>query len=392
MKKLFSILFCLMPFTCFAQYSDSNSLVREALVLYELDENGYYQKKTNTLVDYVKDVVNAYAYDKKNHYLYVQTAHSNCIITLTDEYAKIVKKDKRIPQLKENEITAKIDEVNELLEKDMIEFNKNRTIYLADSVAKAKADSLEKVKQDSIALVNYVHNTDWHFVPFNGSIKFWCDLCEENYTKTNYIDCFALTNDSIYFTTTENVNDTFRYFQHHVAVIPEKMKNDSKYKYHLKAFINKIKESHPMTKLEMLDFNLSQLDNVRDEIKKKKEEREYEIRKEYPYGFVSNWSWNDKYSNVTLYLRYFNTNKKTIKYIDVHFKITNAVGDVRKTGVFKGTGPVESFESAAWDWDSSHYYVAGDATNMELTQITLTFMDGTKKILPKNQIKFKEDD
>ena len=142
----------------------------------------------------------------------------------------------------------------------------------------------------------------------------------------------------------------------------------------------------------MREFNYSQLSYARDELRKDIEREENKIRKDYPYGFVSDWSWNDKYSNVTLYLKYCNTNKKTIKYIDVHFKITNAVGDVRKTGVFKGTGPVESFKSGTWDWDSSHYYVAGDATRMELTQITLTFMDGTKKILSKNQIKYKDDE
>ena len=252
MKKLLSILFGLMPFTCFGQYSDSNSLVREALVLYELDENGYYQKKTNTLVDYVKDVVNAYAYDKKNHYLYVQTAHSNCAITLTDEYAKIVKKDKSIPQLKENEITAKIDEVNELHEKDMIEFNKNRTIYLADSVAKAEA--LERAKQDSIKreeakkLEIYRNEKNWHIVPIPYDLRITCDLCEEKYMNKSSLYCNAIKNDSICFTSFELVGDNISYELYHIAAIPDKLKKYDKFNYHLQAFSDSIGESNMMTR------------------------------------------------------------------------------------------------------------------------------------------------
>ena len=76
-----------------------------------------------------------------------------------------------------------------------------------------------------------------------------------------------------------------------------------------------------------------------------------------------------------------NTNRNTIKYIDVYFKVTNDVGDLRKTGHFQRTGALREFESASWEWDTSYYYVSGDASNMNITKVILTYMNGTKKVL-----------
>lgn len=84
-----------------------------------------------------------------------------------------------------------------------------------------------------------------------------------------------------------------------------------------------------------------------------------------------------------------NTNSKTIRYIDVYFKVTNGVGDVRKVGHFQGTGPLKEFESGSWEWDSSSYYVAGDASNMNITKVILTYMNGTKKVLTGNLLVFE---
>lgn len=83
-----------------------------------------------------------------------------------------------------------------------------------------------------------------------------------------------------------------------------------------------------------------------------------------------------------------NLNKRTIKYIDVYWKVSNGVGDVRKTGHFKGTGPLQEYESANWNWDYSSYYVAGDATEMEITKVIITYMNGQQLVLTGKQIKF----
>ena len=69
-------------------------------------------------------------------------------------------------------------------------------------------------------------------------------------------------------------------------------------------------------------------------------------------------------------------------------KITNDVGDIRKTGYFQGTGPLKEGETASWDWDSSSYFTAGDASNMSITKIVLTYMNGTKQVVAGKYLRF----
>ena len=49
-----------------------------------------------------------------------------------------------------------------------------------------------------------------------------------------------------------------------------------------------------------------------------------ELRKMAPYGFIVKWSWDNEVT-VSLQLRYFNSNKKRIKYIEVHWLAINDV-------------------------------------------------------------------
>lgn len=112
------------------------------------------------------------------------------------------------------------------------------------------------------------------------------------------------------------------------------------------------------------------------------------MRNEAPYGYIDDWGWNDEYSMVTFHFSFVNTNPKTIKYITVYFKISNDVGDVRKTGYFKGTGPLAEGESASWNWDSSSYFVSGDATSMNITKVILTYMNGMKQTLTGKTLRF----
>ena len=77
-----------------------------------------------------------------------------------------------------------------------------------------------------------------------------------------------------------------------------------------------------------------------------------------------------------------------IKYLTVYFKITNDVGDVRKTGYFKGTGPLKEGETASWDWDTSSYFTSGDSTTLSITKLVLTYMNGTTQVVSGKYIKF----
>lgn len=113
------------------------------------------------------------------------------------------------------------------------------------------------------------------------------------------------------------------------------------------------------------------------------------LKKSAPYGFFTDWGWDSEYSCISFNFNYMNTNRNTIKYIDVYFKVTNDVGDLRKTGHFQGTGPLREFESASWEWDTSYYYVSGDGSNMNINKVILTYMNGTKKVLTGKLLVFE---
>ena len=112
------------------------------------------------------------------------------------------------------------------------------------------------------------------------------------------------------------------------------------------------------------------------------------IKNVAPNGYFLDWGWDSEYSSISFHFRYMNTNKNTIKYIEVFFVVTNDVGDIRKTGSFKGTGPLEEWESASWNWDHSSYYVAGDASKMNISKVIITYTNGTRVTIPKNKLRF----
>ena len=343
----------------------------------------------------VFSIVSIYGYNKKSHELYVETDKANCIVTVSEDSHKILKKSKSIPFLKPEELAMKANSINQELDKKFQSLNDARLKHIEDSLFKTKADSIEKIKQDSLKRVEeqtklekYRKENKWYMIPVLWRALL-CDLCGNAFSQKTHRKCFAVKNDSLYFCTDEKSDMGNTYTLYHVVDISKSLKKQERYIYHIQAFSDSIEAHQPMSRERMIELNHIAERKINEDARLKIKKDEEDIRKAFPFGYVVDWSWNDEYSNVTFSLTYFNTCKKAIKYIDTHFRITNAVGDVRKTGVFKGTGPVESFEYGEWNWDSSHYYVAGDATKMEITQIVLTFMDGTKKALAKNQIKYK---
>ena len=382
MKKtilLYMLLFVLSPVKA-QTYNASNSLGRIALVQYSKDERGFLKKQENVSLQEVTGVVANYGYNNKSHELYLVTDYANCVVTVNNDLAKVLKKSKSIPQLKEKDLSAKILYYNKELEKKIEALNANRLKQIEDSIAQAKADSIKAVRQreaEEKKVLEYRKSHEWDWVP-TGDEELKCSLCDKTIKNRDTIWVQAIINDTIYYADLEFGELDLSYVKYHMAPITKKLKENKSFSYHVEAFKDSLSTSKSYFDEEFVNYiNADRFLKYLDKLKKVA-----------PYGFVDTWSWNDKYSMVTMYLKYTNLNKKTIKYIDVYFRVTNAVGDVRKTGVFKGTGPIEEFESASWDWDSSSYYVAGDASEMSITQITLTYMDGTKITLPKNKLHF----
>lgn len=252
-----------------------------------------------------------------------------------------------------------------------------------DSVAKAKeearllAERMEKLKQER---ESYIKQHNWRSVP-TGYHSLYCTLCENTFTQDS-IWSVGVRNDTIYFATHKDGDLDLGYLECHAAKVPDELKAYSPYQYHYEVFKDSIEN-----KVEGLDNDLAGfLDyNYFQEYLSK-------LQGKAPYGYFDGWSWNDEYGTVTFKCTYQNTNKWTIKYIDVYWVVTNDVNDVRGSGHFKGTGPVKYLHGASWDWDSSYYFVGGDATNMSIRKVIITYMNGRQKVLTKNMIKFNSTD
>ncbi len=364
-------------------YNASNSLLRVALVYYYQDEKGFFQKKENFNLQEVFSVVSSYGYDKKSHELYLETDRANCIVTVNEDLHKLLKKSKSIPQLKPDELMAKANAINQEMAAKFERLNVARQKHLADSIERVKQDSIRKVREDSLRIVaekekeiNYKNNHRWFTIPSKKN-KIYCEFCEKSIETNDSLFCYGIKNDTIYWAGFEEGKLDIIIRHIHAGKIPDVIKKDKDYVYHRKVY------NDSLTSKITIDKELASIINGNRYL-------DYldELKREAPNGLFLDWGWNKEYSSISFSFKYMNTNKNTIKYIEVFFAVTNDVGDVRKTGSFRGTGPLGEWESASWDWDHSSYYVAGDASKMNISKVIITYMNGTKVTIPKNKLRF----
>lgn len=384
MKRIF-LLWLVLAFTWLsasAQYTLYNSFIRKALVSYQRDSKGFYERKTDQMLDMVTGVESNYAYDKKAQNLYVLTENSNVVVTLNKDYAKIIKKNSSIPQLKDEELKAEVERHSKMLDAKFKKLNEQWTKHLQDSINRVREDSIKAAKEYEAMLAaankkfeTYRNTHNYHSVPTN-NISLSCAFCDESISEDT-LYTIGIKNDTIYYFTRKEGDLDLAYLEAHASAIPRRLADFDGYRYHYKVF----RDSLTKDSIDYHDMTLDLGNYFYDQYVSK-------LKKEAPYGYFDSWGWDDEYSMVTFNFRYVNTNPKTIKYITVYFKITNGVGDVRKTGYFQGTGPLKCGESASWDWDSSSYYVAGDASNMSITKVVITYMNGTKQVVSGRYLRF----
>lgn len=210
MKSVITLFaFVITAMSSYAQFSSSNSIIRKALVAYELGDDGYYHRVTNKMVDYVSGIESNYAYDKDAQNLYVIIKNSNTVITLTKEYSKIFKKNNTIPQLKDEELDAVVSKFSKQLDDKYAALNEARTKRMQDSIAKAKADAAEAERQRALQLTelkkqreDYMKEHHWRWTP-TGNISLYCTVCEKSFSEDSLLTV-GVKNDSIYYFTLIN--------------------------------------------------------------------------------------------------------------------------------------------------------------------------------------------
>ena len=367
----------------FTTFDNSNSFSITALVLYELDNNGFYQKRENVDLDKVSEIRNIYAYNKKTQEIYCTNQHSNCVIRLHNNFAKYYQKHKSIPKLSGKDLEAVINDKTEKLENVHASSNSIRQKEIEEARLKAIADSINRAREDSIRLVklskqkdDYRNSHNWRWVPINKT-RLSCSLCDKTIYNEDSLLCIAFKNDTLYHLTWEDIALDETCATVHKYHVPKSLKTNDKFKFHFDVYGDSLISDHLALTDNPEAFNAYGVYEAMQKVKTKA-----------PNGYFEDWGWESEYGSVGFNFKYTNTNKNTIKYIEVFWVITNDVGDVRKTGSFKGTGPLGEWETASWNWDYSTYYVAGDATKMNISKVIITYMNGSKVTIPKSKLQF----
>ncbi len=388
MKKLFLLILLQLAFVFYSNaqiqktFDWTNTIAIIGLQEYDSKYGDFFVKKENTWVRWlpVEDVINYYAYDKKNKKLYVETKHGNYVITLKDNEASYYKKN--VPNLKIEKLDEAITEANKRLEERISVENANIQKRIDEQKAREREKQLQKEREDSIKKVRdlearevYRKNHKYTDIPVKKG-TLYCDFCKKSVEIDDTITCYAANDNKMVWFDMLQGELGLDYFHAHQGDISSTLKGYEPFKYHYEVFKDSLNAHYNAQLSEELD-----LLNTRYFL-----EHMVEIQKKAPHGYFESWSWDKDYSFITFSCTYVNTNKKTIKYIEVFWKALNDVGDVRKTGSFKGTGPVESWQSGSWSWDYSHYYVAGDTSKMRLTKVIITYMDGSKVVIPQAKI------
>lgn len=397
MRKLFSFLcFLMVTISTSAQYSTSNTLFIQEIVSWHPDHRGIYHPTYGEPLQMLLKVQKQYAYNKRAQQLYVVTDYSNVVITLKKEMAKIIKKDKSIPKLSEDDLKEAIEKQSEELKTKFEAMNQRRERAIEDSIRFAKEEAIRKAKLDSIErevrrkaeleaqkLKQDVYRAehDYRDVPYNvGSL--YCIDCEKEIATKDIDRTLSITKDTIYYVTLDKYPLGLRYRTMHMSETPIALQENPLFKEHYEAFKDSLTDNR---------------ESISGLVRGMNEFTIYgsilELEKKAPWGYIDKWSWDTEYNHVTLSLTFYNYNKKTLKYLDVYFKITNDVNDTRLTGRVGGTGPIKFLHSGKWNWDDTNYYIfANDASRMKITKLVITYMDGTKKVLVGNQIMFNTDD
>ena len=236
----------------------------------------------------------------------------------------------------------------------------------------------QRQRVDSIHIEKYRKSHVWLWVPVD---KTWldCSLCDYKVYNEDSIACLAYIDDTLYHIKSNVLALDEEYLEIHKLAVPRELQSNRLFKLHMETFADSLQ-----TEARLSIAKNAELLNSVNYLKCIEK-----VEKLAPYGYFEEWGWDNDYGSVSFHFNYTNTNKKTIKYIDVYWKITNDVDDVRKTGHFQGTGPLEEWNTGRWSWDYSSYYVAGDATHMQITKVILTYMNGSQKVLTGSSIQFK---
>ena len=336
----------------------------------------------------VEGVEHFYCYDNSNNIFYYYT--DNTIGFYNPNHPQYIKFIKNC--MKQGNVKKVKDSEEKLLTENILKGMQERFRRKNDSIAECKRIAREKYVKDSIETAQrkakeqeeYRKTHDWRDLSMSKSYGLKCEFCDINHYMKNYRVMF-ISADTLYYLL-EKPDISYLGINHvgiHYSTLTREFKNDNQFKEYVSIWRDSIANNNNFSNQSAAIFNLIQYNEFKDKV--------YSIA---PYGFMQKWGWElNSAQGIEPYFCFFNSSKKTIKYVDFYFSVFNAVGDKcylkyerSYIGNVRGVGPVEPFESGSWNWDRATHYTSGDASEMRIVKLVITYMDGTTKTLPNSSI------
>jgi hypothetical protein len=250
-------------------------------------------------------------------------------------------------------------------------------------------DSIETAQRKAKEQEEYRKTHDWRDLSMSKSYGLKCEFCDINHYMKKYRVMF-ISADTLYYLL-EKPDMSYLGINHvgiHYSTLTREFKNDNQFKEYVSIWRDSIANNNNFSNQSAAIFNLIQYNEFKDKI--------HSIA---PNGFMQRWGWElNSAQGIEPYFCFFNSSKKTIKYVDFYFSVFNAVGDKcylkyerSYIGNVRGVGPVEPFDSGSWNWDRATHYTSGDASEMRIVKLVITYMDGTTKTLPNSSIIYNNE-
>lgn len=370
---------------------------------YTIGEDGLYHYSEGTpnvlltYKQYKEDLIGVehfFCYDKKDDSFYFYTDNAiACYHPMQNDYIEGMKREMKahkIKNVKEDEIDEMISPIQQRM--DLYYRQKNDSLLAVFKIQQEqkRRDSLEaeirNKEQEAERRSTYRATHSWHDMHLKKNSFLHCKGCNEIHVEKDFY-VVSLSSDTIYFLLSNKEISLLgqKYSEIHYAEMSPGLKKDAGFQDYISIWQDSLANNNRMSNDQATRMNMLLFSDFTRKIK--------EIA---PWGFIANWGWhlNTAYG-IEPYFSYFNTTAKVIKYVDFFFNIYNPVGDKcflryenSYTGSVRGVGPVDSFKSSSWNWERATHYTSGDASELKIIKLVITFMDGTKKVLTGNMIKY----
>ena len=360
---------------------------------YETDGLDFFSKEYSPYKQAIEGVEHFYCYDNNNNIFYYYTENTIGFYNPKyPQYSKFIKnymKQGNVKKVKEADAIL----LTETIRKSMNEKYKQKN----DSIAEVKRIQREKFVKDSIdnalkkqaEMDEYRKTHDWrHDFNMKNGYGINCQFCNISHTITNPT-IVSISADTLYYLL-DKPDFSYLGINHvgvHYSALTTGLKSNDNFKKFVEVWRDSIANNNSFSNQGAAIFNLIQYNEFKDK-----------IFKAAPNGFMQRWGWElNSAQGIEPFFTFFNSSKKTIKYVDFYFSIYNAVGDrcylrYEKSyiGNVRGVGPVESFDSGSWNWDRATHYTSADASEMRIVKLVITYMDGTIKTIPRESILYDD--